>query len=72
MTLLLDNWPALVYRSLAKLMQDLFPTKSKTLKAKLILDHCKRPGTVVARLLGWNAAICETLGGQREEAPQDL
>ena len=49
----LRYWPALVYNNIAELVRDLPVSETSMLKAKLFVEHRKRPSTVVARLVGW-------------------
>ena len=55
-TALLRHWPALVYPTIAELVRDLPRSDSGILKARLIVEHHRRPDTVVARLVGWDGA----------------
>eukprot|EP00578_Thalassiosira_sp_NH16_P017029 CAMPEP_0181127758 /NCGR_PEP_ID=MMETSP1071-20121207/28370_1 /TAXON_ID=35127 /ORGANISM="Thalassiosira sp., Strain NH16" /LENGTH=326 /DNA_ID=CAMNT_0023213521 /DNA_START=292 /DNA_END=1270 /DNA_ORIENTATION=+ len=59
---------AIVYENLAELVRDLSPAESKILKARLILEHRKRPREVVARLLGWNGGLSSSPPGMHSRS----
>ncbi|KAL3826298.1 hypothetical protein ACHAXA_004616 [Cyclostephanos tholiformis] len=51
---MMRHWPALVYRNLAEVIRDMPPGAPRVIKARLLVEHLRRPDVAIARLIGWD------------------